>query len=391
MFKFITVTLLLILYGAEIDIFIPSFPELQEVFHLTPFLVQQTLSLNLIAYCVFCLLTGIWGDRFNRRTIILSSLLIFLIGSLACVFAKHYSMLLIGRVLQGIGIAAPSTLAWVVLLDDYPPNKQAGVLGTLSGIMTLAICLAPVVGCYVNLYFDWHANFAIICAISVLCLITSYIAIPSKPGNPAVSIAINAYKPLLKSGKFMTMAFGICLINAPYWMFVGMAPILYMDAMGVSLEHFGLYQGANSLLFGTVSILSPSILKRFGHQFCFHMGKWVCFVSAIIILIVGILKISNPFVVTAAVLLFSFGAVFPVNILYPMSFDFIPNSKAKASALIQAMRLIITAGMLELVSYYYHDNFLSIAIGMFTCLIVAVILLQGNGKLSDQAVNIAAT
>jgi DHA1 family bicyclomycin/chloramphenicol resistance-like MFS transporter len=376
MFKFITVALMLILYGAEIDIFIPSFPELQRVFNLTPFLVQQTLSINLIAYCVFCLLTGIWGDRFNRRSIILISLIVFLIGSLACVFATSYSMLLIGRLLQGIGIAAPSTLAWVVLIDDYPLDKQAGILGTLYGIMTLAVAIAPVIGCYVNLYFNWRANFAIICVLSIICLISSFIAIPSKPGNPSVSIALSSYNALLKSRKFLSMAFGICLINAPYWVFVGMAPILYMEAMGVSLQHFGLYQGANSLLFGTVSILSPSILQRFGHQNCFDMGKWVCFISGLMILAVGLLKINNPIVVTAAVLLFSFGAVFPVNILYPISLEEIPNSKSKAAALIQAMRLVITAGILECVSYYYRDNFMSLAIGMFGCLMLAFILLR---------------
>ncbi len=380
MFKFITVALMLILYGAEVDIFIPSFPELQQVFDLTPFMVQQTLSINLIAYCAFCLITGALGDRFNRRTIILISLIVFLVGSLFCVLATSFNMLLVGRLLQGIGIAAPSTLAWVVLIDEYPLNKQASVLGTLNGIMTLTLTIAPLIGSYINLYFNWRANFFAITVLAVVCLITSVMAIPSKPGNKSVSIAFNAYNPLLKSRQLMSMVFGICLINAPYWMFVGMAPILYMEAMGVPLEHFGFYLGVNSLLFGTISIFSPGILNRFGHQFCFNLGKWLCFTSAILILAIGLLKINNPLIVTAAVLVFSAGAVFPVNILYPISMELLPNTKSRTAALIQAMRLVITALMLELVSYFYSGNFASTAIAMFCSLMVAGLLIQKHAN-----------
>ncbi len=375
MFKFITVALMLILYGSEIDIFIPSFPELQQVFNLTPFLVQQTISINLIAYCVFCLITGALGDHFNRRHIILASLGVFLVGSLCCVFATSFSMLIVGRLLQGVGIAAPSTLAWVVLVDEYPTNKQAGVIGTVNGIMTLAVAIAPVIGSYVNLYFNWRANFLIIGVICVLCLITSYFFIPNKPGNKHVSIAFKSYVPLLRSRKWLTMAFAICLVNAPYWVFVGMAPILYMEAMGVSLEHFGLYIGINSLVFGITSILSPRILNRFGHQHCFIFGKWLCFISALLLLGMGLFQISDPILITLALLVFAVGAVFPVNILYPISMEVIPHSKAKSTALVQAMRLVITAGTLELVSYFYSGNFLSTSIAMFSCLMVAFVLI----------------
>lgn len=90
MLKFITILLFEVLYGVEIDLFIPSFPQLQEAFNLTPFLVQLTISVNLIAFCLCCLFAGTLGDRFNRRHVLLCGLFIFVLGSICCVTALSF-------------------------------------------------------------------------------------------------------------------------------------------------------------------------------------------------------------------------------------------------------------------------------------------------------------
>src|SRR5690349_5557818 len=102
--RFITILLIEILAGSEVDLFIPSFPELQKVFELSPVMVQLTLSVNFIAYCLCSLFTGTMGDRYNRRHVMLAGLLIFVIGSFFCMTATHFALLLVGRFLQGAGI-----------------------------------------------------------------------------------------------------------------------------------------------------------------------------------------------------------------------------------------------------------------------------------------------
>ena len=61
MFKFITILLIQVLCGMEMDLFIPSFPELQKVFVLSPFMVQMTISINFLCFCVCSLFAG--ADR----------------------------------------------------------------------------------------------------------------------------------------------------------------------------------------------------------------------------------------------------------------------------------------------------------------------------------------
>src|SRR4051812_1297398 len=110
MFRFFTVLMICILAGAEVDLFTPSFPELQRIFHLSPFMVQFTLSANFVAYCICSLFAGTLGDRYSKRSVILVSLGVFTLGSLLCVSALNYSTLIIGRILQGAGISGPAVL-----------------------------------------------------------------------------------------------------------------------------------------------------------------------------------------------------------------------------------------------------------------------------------------
>lgn len=385
---FITILMICILAGAEVDLFIPSFPELQRIYHLSPFLVQFTLSANFIAYCISSLFAGALGDRFNRRTVLLVSLVIFVIGSLFCVFAANYPLLVIGRILQGAGMAGPACIGYVIIADQYPLEKQPAMLGVLNGITTMAMALAPVVGSYVNLYFGWRGNFVILLLLGIMGLVMGALYIPNRAGDKDVSLSPTTYLPLLQSEKLMTFVWAIGFLVVPYWVFIGMAPIFYMEGMQVDLKHFGFYQGAIAGVFSVVSILSPKILTKFGQENCLYYSKWLCILAAFITLIITLLEIHQPLVITSLMLIFAGAVVFPINILYPMSLEALPNTKSRASAIINGLRLLLTAGFLELISYFYTGKFYPIGLTIFATTLIAMFFVRK--LISHQWVQLAA-
>jgi DHA1 family bicyclomycin/chloramphenicol resistance-like MFS transporter len=352
------------LVGVEVDLFTPSFPELQSVFQLSPVMVQLMLSVNFIAYCICCLFAGALGDRYDRRYVMLSSLAFFVLGSILCVSANDYFALLAGRFLQGIGIAAPCTLSFVIIADEYPIEKQPGLMGTLNGLTTMAMACAPVIGSYVNLYFNWRGNFVILLGLGLLCLALSWFAIPHRKGDPKISLSPKAYLPFLKSPTVQTYVLAISLLCVPYWLFIGMSPILYMEDLGVPLQQFGFYQGATALVFASLSIISPFALQKFGTSRCFYFGIMLCALTALLIGCLLFYQIQDPILITAMMLIFAIGAVFPINILYPYSLELVPGGKGRIAALHQGSRLLLTACLLEGVGYFYNGNFIAIGIGM---------------------------
>ncbi len=66
-----------ILVGAEIDLFVPSFPEIQTIFNISTFEVELLLGVNFIGHCITSLIVGNLGDRFGRKAIIIIGLIIF--------------------------------------------------------------------------------------------------------------------------------------------------------------------------------------------------------------------------------------------------------------------------------------------------------------------------
>lgn len=383
MFKFLTILLIQVLCGMEMDLFIPSFPELQKVFDLTPAMVQLTLSVNFMAFCICSLFSGALGDRYNRRTILLSGLMLFVFGSVLCVLASHFFVLLLGRFFQGIGISAPAILSFAVLLEDYSQDKQPGVMGVINGVKTLAMALAPVIGSFINLYLGWRGNFSVLLVLGFLCLGVSLFSIPPKKGNLNVSLSLKTYLPLLRSSQVMSTLFGLGLLVASYWLFFSMAPIFYMEGMGVPLAYFGYYQGILSLTFALVCILSPKVLAQFGRHRCLHAGLSACFVSGLLVMLLVLLKVHEPFIITLALMFFSAAIVFPINIIYPFSLEILPYVKGRAAGLGQAITLLLTAVLIELAAYFYHGQFTPIGLGMFISIIASLVLLQ-RGQLNTR-------
>ena len=80
----LTIILMDLLTGMEFDLFIPSFPELQQQFVLSTFWVEALLSVNFLGYCLSLFFVGGLADRYGRKPILLFGFILFIIGSLLC-------------------------------------------------------------------------------------------------------------------------------------------------------------------------------------------------------------------------------------------------------------------------------------------------------------------
>ncbi|WP_039457169.1 multidrug effflux MFS transporter [Candidatus Jidaibacter acanthamoebae] len=385
---FITIILLCILAGAEVDLFVPSFPQISKQFQLTPFMVELTLSANLIAYCISSLAVGSLGDRYGRKVVMIWGLVVFILGSILCVIAEQFYIIILGRFLQGAGIAAPAILTYVLVSDIYGRKDQLNVISILNGVVTLAMAFAPILGSYVNLYYSWKGNFIVLLIFGIICLIMLCLFIKEQHDRELKSRNLElfvSYLPVLRSGKVIAFTVSFCFLSCPYWIFIGISPILYMTDFKMSLEKFGFYQGAMAVAFSTVSISSSYALKIISRKRMFLTGIFLCALSAIFILFLGIIESKNPIAITGALVLLSMGVVLPINILYYEALEIMEKNKGKIAAVILSSRLIFTAIGLEVAGYFHQGSFKSTAFIMVFSLTVSLtsIMLLIKTKLFD--------
>jgi DHA1 family bicyclomycin/chloramphenicol resistance-like MFS transporter len=368
----LAVILMDLLTGMEFDLFVPSFPELQSHFALTPFAVEALLSVNFIGYCLSLFCVGSLADRYGRKPIILGGLLIFVIGSVLCVSAEVYPLLLMGRFLQGVGIAAPAILSFLVIADAYPLKRQQFFMSMLNGAMNISVAAAPVVGSYIALYFQWRGNFALLLILSLMVLLMSVLFVPKyKLPEHKEPISLRGYLPLFRSKPLMLLMLNIVLMFLPYWIFVGMSPLLYMKNLGVSLNHFGYYQGVLALIFALGSILFGLIMHRYTQKKMLEAAGMIYLLSLASLLWVLFLHGHSPLWITLGFLPFIVSQVIPGNLLGPLCLNFIPQAKAKVSAVLQGSRLIFASLGLQIAGYFYQGNFM--LLGTILAVLIAMV------------------
>lgn len=372
----LTVILMMTLAGAEVDLFVPSFPQLQDVFDCSTFVIELTLSLNLVAHCITALFVGTLGDKCGRKPIIVIGLLIFIIGSLFCLFATDFYILIFGRVLQGIGISGPAVLTCVIISDIYSAKKMQTLMGMVNASVTIAMAFAPVVGSYVNLFFNWQGNFFILLIFGVIVLFLVLFFIPEThsdhPENP-IKTSLKSYLPIFQSQKANLYLISICFAMQAYWVFIGMSPILYMEDLRVSIEDFGLYQGAIAAFFSIASLTTGRFIKKFGVYNCFIFSCYLILIFFLMINIITIFNIKNPLIITIAMLFQAVGMAYPVNIFWPLALNAVRNAKARIGALLDSFRLILSAISIGIASYFYNGSFLTIGLTISITLTISAV------------------
>lgn len=114
----------------------------------SPFMIGLVVGGAYLTQLLFQTPFGILSDKYNRKTIILIGLIIFLIGSLICVFAHNIELLVLGRIIQGIGAIGGIVSAQITdLTKEEQRTKAMAAMG--AGIFmsfTLAMIVGPFMG-----------------------------------------------------------------------------------------------------------------------------------------------------------------------------------------------------------------------------------------------------
>lgn len=114
---------------------------------------------------------GPLSDCYGRKPIVYLGFGLFVAASIICVFAPSLEVMIVGRILQGIGLSAPRTLAISIIRDTYKGDYMAKVMSFVVAFFILIPVVAPAIGKVILDTMGWRAIFYIQLAFGLLVCI----------------------------------------------------------------------------------------------------------------------------------------------------------------------------------------------------------------------------
>ena len=168
----------------SIDAMLPALPNI--ALELTPNHTNQAqliLSSFILGMALGTFVMGPLSDSFGRKNIIYFGASVYIISSALCMFAPNLETIVVARVLQGIGAAAPRVVSQALIRDLYSGREMARISSFIMIIFSLVPAVAPLLGAGLISVFDWRAIFVTFILFVVMSTIWTGIRItePLKP------------------------------------------------------------------------------------------------------------------------------------------------------------------------------------------------------------------
>lgn len=314
---FVTMILLGILGLIATDLYVPSLPAIGQVFNQPLNHTQLTLSLFLVGFAFSQLIYGPISDRVGRKPPLFVGVVLFIIGSLICVFASTFEMFCVGRIIEGIAVGSGLSLVRVILRDRYEGSDLAVKSSQMGVFVAATPAVAPYVGGILQEFGGYKVVFWFLCAYGFLLLFLLTFCfketIKYKHKTLGAKHVLVHYGELLRNFQFMRyvviagFAFGSVIL------YVNILPFVIQEQLHLSAQRNG-----EILLFAAFGLclaafVSSRIVKRYTSEKLVALGLGILTFSGVGLVVSGYCLGPNLIATMPLIFLVTFacGFIFP--------------------------------------------------------------------------------
>ena len=350
---------LMSLVALSIDTVLPAMGFIRNKFNVFADDGHWILTSLFIGLSAGQLIFGPISDTIGRKRTVYVGVLIFTLGSLISFFASGYFTFILGRIIQGFGVAAPRIVSQAIIRDVVSGPQMARLNSFVMTVFIAVPVFAPILGQLIIWTTDWSFIFI---ALIVYCFTLSLIFIVSVQEtlhNPRKldlkTVWRGASEVLSNKTTFaLTIALGCvfgCLIS-----FLNIAQPLYQEVYGVG-DKFSFYFAGTAIIIGMASLFNARLVSIFSlNTIVSYSLIWVFFWSLIFLVVIiytNALSLSG-FLIFSILVFTTFGFMF--SNLNALALEPMGHIAGTASAVIATVSNIIAISIGATSSYFFTDN-----------------------------------
>ncbi|MBN2689755.1 MAG: multidrug effflux MFS transporter [Gammaproteobacteria bacterium] len=289
---FIVAVLLSSLGQVASDIYLPSMPYIAHDLHSSFTLVQFSLAVFMLGFCLPRIVYGVLSDAFGRRNLTFVGLSIAFLGTFICFSAINMPLLIVGRFLQGFGMAGCVTLAGAMVRDTYDGAVLAKFNSYFAIANVLLMSITPVIGGFIQQYLFWRASFVLILAWSFIALFLFKTNVQETNFHKDIthvrwSSIFNNIKTLFLKKTYLGAVGCIFLSYAGILAWLTLGPILLQHHLHITTVQYGFLCGFGGLSYVIGGFFSSKMVGQLGSRRLIFIGLLFYITAGIVLLLVG--------------------------------------------------------------------------------------------------------
>jgi DHA1 family bicyclomycin/chloramphenicol resistance-like MFS transporter len=371
--------LMISLVALAIDTMLPALAQIGADFGVAdPNDNQLVITSLFLGLAIGQLFYGPLSDSIGRKPCIYLGIVVFIAGCLLSLFATSFTLMIAGRLLQGLGVAGPRIVTVALIRDQYEGRKMAQVMSLVMTLFILMPVVAPALGQGILIVAHWRAIFA---AMLVLALVAAvWFALRQPETLPPEKRA--AFSP---RGVFAAVRV-VCLTRTAlgYTLVSGLVSGLFIGFLSSSQQllqiqyelggQFPLYFAIIALSIGAASFVNARLVLRHGMVV---LSAWSLglFFGASLLYTIFVLLLSGqpPLWSFMGFLLFAF---FCIGILFgnlnALAMQPLGHIAGVGAAVTGSLSVFLSLPIGILIGGAYDGTVLPLLVGFTLCSLVAI-------------------
>ena len=375
------------LTALSIDAMLPALPEIAQNLSVTNANDTQLVVSMFILGMVFGeSVFGPISDAIGRKKTILIGIAIYCCGAVLAMTAQSMTLLLVGRIVQGIGVSGPKIASRALIRDQYEGNAMARIMSFIMMIFIIVPMVAPALGQLILLFAGWRAIFFLFLLLAITVAVwlgwRQPETLPAERRIPfSIPAIIRTTGLVLKHSKVMAYTVTAGLVFGVQVTYLSTSQAMFQDFYNAG-KQFPLYFAILALGIGMASILNSQLVMRIGmHRLTVNALVGLIFLSCLLLL-VGLLTEGVPpfsiFMPVFFLIFFCMGILF--GNINAMAMQWLGRIAGLGASLIASVSSLIAVAVSVSVGKFYNGTVFPLAIGYLVCAMIALLLVLSADK-----------